>query len=289
MDEVRRQTRSIDIRFGDVAYLIGYDFDRDRLNAGEELRVTLCWQTLKPTTANVYFFLHLLGASNAIVARRESLPGLGRYPSTQWASDQIFCDNVPLRIEASAAGAKVYDLEVGLVDLASGSRLPPINTAGVELRPAILGRIKVRAPQQPGGAVAAQPAAVDLGGQIRLMGSEVVPSLIRARGAVSVTLIWQSLQVPTADYTVFVHLRDAGDHTVAQADSPPQAGTYPTSFWDASETVVDDHTIAIPDGLPAGDYTVAVGLYRLDTGERLSIAQDSGGSEIVLPQTVRVR
>jgi hypothetical protein len=289
LDEVRRQTQSVDIRFGDAARLIGYALDRNRLSAGEELHVTLCWQTLKPTSTDVYFFLHLLGANNAIVARRESLPGLGRYPSTQWVSDRIFCDNVPLRVANDAAGAKVYDLEIGLVDLSTGARLPPTNVAGVELRPVILERVKVRAPQQPSEVVAAQPGAVDLGGQIRLMGSEVVPSLIRARGAVSVTLIWQSLQVPTADYTVFVHLRDAGDHTVAQADSPPQAGTYPTSFWDASETVVDDHTIAIPDGLPAGDYTVAVGLYRLDTGERLSIAQDSGGSEIVLPQTVRVR
>jgi hypothetical protein len=289
LDEVRRQTQSVDIRFGDAARLIGYALDRNRLSAGEELHVTLCWQTLKPTSTDVYFFLHLLGANNAIVARRESLPGLGRYPSTQWVSDRIFCDNVPLRVANDAAGAKVYDLEIGLVDLSTGARLPPTNVAGVELRPAILERVKVRAPQQPSEVVAAQPGAVDLGGQIRLMGSEVVPSLIRARETVSVTLIWQSLQVPTADYTVFVHLRDAGDHTVAQADSPPQAGTYPTSFWDASETVIDDHTIAVPSDLPVGDYTVAVGLYRLDTGERLPIAQGSGGSEIVLPQTVRVR
>ena len=103
------------------------------------------------------------------------------------------------------------------------------------------------------------------------------------------TLVWQALQIPAADYTVFVHLRDAGDHTVAQADSPPQAGTYPTSFWDTGETVVDDHTLAIPDNLPAGDYTVVVGLYRPDTGERLSIAQGNGESEMALPQPVRVR
>jgi 4-amino-4-deoxy-L-arabinose transferase-like glycosyltransferase len=289
LDEVRRQTRSVDIRFGDAAQLIGYTLDRDRLNPGEELHVTLCWQTLKTTSTNIYFFLHLLGANNAIVARRESLPGLGRYPSTQWVPNYIFCDNVPLRVEENAAGAKVYNLEVGLVDLASGMRLPPINPIGVELQPAILGQVKVRALQQVDmAATGMQPGAVDLGRPIRLTGSEVVPASIRAHDAVSVTLIWQSIQVPTADYTVFVHLRDASGHTVAQADGPPQAGAYPTSFWDAGETVVDDHTIDSPDDLPAGDYTVVVGLYRLDTGERLAITQ-GGGSEIVLPQIVRVR
>jgi 4-amino-4-deoxy-L-arabinose transferase-like glycosyltransferase len=287
MDEVRRQTRSADIRFGDIAQLVGYALDRDRLNAGEELHVTLCWQTLKPTSTNLYFFLHLLGANNAIVARRESLPGLGRYPSIQWASDQIFCDNVPLHVDAGAAGAKVYDLEVGLVDLASGSRLPPVNEAGIELRPAILGRVKVRASQLPN--VSAQPGAIDLGGQIRLNSSALAASAVHAGDSLSVTLTWQAVSVPAADYTVFVHLRDAAGKTVAQADSPPQAGTYPTSFWDVNETIVDDHLLPIPNDLPVGDYTVAVGLYRLDTGERLSITQGGSGSEIILPQIVHVR
>ncbi len=287
LDEVRRQTKPVDIRFDDAAQLIGAALDRDRLDPGEELHVTLCWQTLNPTSANVYFFLHLLGANNAIVARRESLPGLGRYPSTQWAPNRIFCDNVPLRVPNDAAGAKVYDLEVGLVDLSNGTRLPPLNAAGVELQPAILERVKVRAPQS--ASASAQPGAIELGGQIRLNGSEVAHSSISVGDTLGLTLTWQAAHIPAADYTVFVHLRDAGGHIVAQADSPPQAGAYPTAFWDANETVVDDHAIPIPNDLPAGDYALVVGLYRLDTGERLSITQGGSGSEITLPQTVHVR
>ena len=239
------------------------------MRRARKLQVTLCWQTLQPTPTEVYFFLHLLGANNAIVARRESLPGLGRYPSTQWAPDRVFCDNVPLRVEKEAAGSKVYDLEIGLVDLADGSRWPPMNEAGVELRPAILERVKVRAAQL--ASVAAPPGAIELGGQIRLNSSEVAPTSVKAGDTLSVTLVWQAVRLPAADYTVFVHLQDAGRHIVAQADSPPQAGAYPTSFWDANETVVDDHTLSLPDDLPVGDYTVVVGLYRPDTGERLAI------------------
>ncbi|HSD82458.1 MAG TPA: glycosyltransferase family 39 protein, partial [Anaerolineae bacterium] len=256
LDEVRRQTRSVDIRFRDAAQLLGYALDRDRLTAGEELQVTLCWQTVQPTSADLYFFLHLLGANNTIVARRESLPGLGRYPSTQWAPNRIFCDNVPLHVEESTAGSKVYDLEVGLVDLASGSRLPAMNTAGVELQPAILRRIKVRTSQPGSAAPAGTAGVVQLGGQFRLIDSEVLPAAIKAGDTLSVTLVWQAVQVPVADYTVFVHVRDAGDHTVAQADRPPQAGAYPTSFWDVDETVVDEHLLPLPAALPAGDYTV---------------------------------
>jgi len=37
-----------------------------------------------------------------------------------------------------------------------------------------------------------------------------------------------------------VHLRNAAGETVAQADSPPQAGAYLTTCWDAGETIVDE-------------------------------------------------
>jgi 4-amino-4-deoxy-L-arabinose transferase-like glycosyltransferase len=288
LDEVRRQTRSVDLRFGDAAQLLGYSLDRDRLAAGEELHVTLCWQPLKPTATNVYFFLHLLGAHNTIVARRESLHGLGRYPSTQWTPDQIFCDVVPVRVDAGAAGPKVYDLEIGLVDPATGSRLPPMTEAGVELQPVVLGQVKVRGPQS----LVAEPTplrnAVDLGGQIRLMNAEVAPSSVMAGEPLTVTLQWRARRVPAADYTVFVHLRNAGGKTVAQADSPPQTGAYPTTFWDVGETIVDDHVLLIPADLPGGAYTLVVGLYRLDTGERLPVTSGGSGSEIVLPQTVHI-
>jgi hypothetical protein len=202
--------------------------------------------------------------------------------------DRIFCDNVPLRVEEDVAGAAVYDLEIGLVDLANGSRLPPVNEAGVELQPAILEQVKVRVPQPVIVAASAQPGAIDLGGQIRLIGSEVSPSPIKTGGTLTVTLIWQAARTPDANYTIFVHLRDTAGKTVAQADSPPQAGAYPTAFWDTGETIVDVHPVLIPDSLPTGDYTVVVGVYRLDTGERLPITQGGSGSEIVLPQTIHV-
>lgn len=289
MEAVRAQTQPANIRFDDVVRLVGYSLDRNRLKAGEELRVTLCWQTLKSTSANVYFFLHLLGTNNAIVARRESLPGLGRYPSTHWVPDRVFCDNVPLRVDEGAAGAQVYDLELGLVDLSNGSRLAPLSEAGVELQPAILERVKVRGLQPVGAAVAAQPGAIELGGQFRLIGSEVAPSSIKAGDAISVTLIWQALHGPVADYAVFAQIRDEADHILAQHDSPPQAGAYPTSFWDAGEVVIDDRVIEIPANAPAGKYPIKVGLYLPADGSRLPIAGDLAVNEVTLPVEIEIR
>jgi hypothetical protein len=75
------------------------------------------------------------------------------------------------------------------------------------------------------------------------------------------------------DYTVFVHLLDADGRQVAQADGPPQSGQYPTSWWGAGEVVADRHRLPneVIANLPPGSYTLSVGLYNLDTGERLAV------------------
>jgi hypothetical protein len=56
---------------------------------------------------------------------------------------------------------------------------------------------------------------------------------------------------------------------VAQADGPPLGGAYPTSFWQVGERLVDRHDMQLPAGLPAGEYELLVGMYLLETGERL--------------------
>ena len=62
---------------------------------------------------------------------------------------------------------------------------------------------------------------------------------------------------------------DAGNTILAQVDSPPQGGQYPTSTWRAGDVITD--TLAW-DGDVAGWERIIVGLYdsdggRLRTGE----------------------
>jgi len=101
---------------------------------------------------------------------------------------------------------------------------------------------------------------------IQLSGYTLAPT---AEG-LYVTLFWQAKNVPDADYTVFVHVVDANDTIVAQADAQPLYGQYPTSIWSPGESVVDERGIAIP----AGEYRIFVGLYRWETLERLPAVLD---------------
>ena len=81
------------------------------------------------------------------------------------------------------------------------------------------------------------------------------------------------------DYTVFIHLLDSEGHIQGQADSPPSAGTYPTSVWDAGEVIADLHTISLRPNLPPGEYRLAIGLYDPETGQRLGKIEENGKAE----------
>ncbi len=101
------------------------------------------------------------------------------------------------------------------------------------------------------------------------------------------TLFWQSRASTPIDYTIFVHLRNRNGATVAQRDSLPLDGTYPTTHWQAGETIIDPITLPLPNDLPAGQYTALIGLYQLATLERLPLINDTSGENgLILPITL---
>jgi hypothetical protein len=101
-------------------------------------------------------------------------------------------------------------------------------------------------------------AGATLGEAVRLAGYAVKPDGVR--------LCWEALRPLDADYTVFVHVLDASGALVAAGDGPPNSGLYPTTAWATGERVDDWHPVVVPVGA-----WVEVGLYRLDTGERLAV------------------
>jgi hypothetical protein len=118
------------------------------------------------------------------------------------------------------------------------------------------------------------------GGQIALAGYQFEPG----DDYIRVFIAWQSLQSDLSDYTVFVQLLDAETNKrAAGVDSPPLEGQWPTSRWVQGEVVADHYTVALPAGFKPGYYKVIVGLYRPDTGERLTLGD--GQDHWTLPWT----
>jgi hypothetical protein len=87
----------------------------------------------------------------------------------------------------------------------------------------------------------------------------------------TVTLSWHTLGPAPKDDTVFMHLVDPNGRTVAQHDGPPDMGNYATSRWAAGTAFSDVHPLPLPAQLPAGRYTLQIGLYDPVTNERLPL------------------
>jgi hypothetical protein len=70
----------------------------------------------------------------------------------------------------------------------------------------------------------------------------------------------------------------------------PYGFTYPTAWWEADEVVSDRIAVSLA-GVSPGVYSLAVGVYDTDTGERLAIAgQPSAavlaGDRLILPDKI---
>jgi hypothetical protein len=135
------------------------------------------------------------------------------------------------------------------------------------------------------------PLEMSLGDAIALVGYDG-PARVAPGETFHVAFYWKAAAQPQVDYKVFVHLVGDDGTLLAQSDSQPANWSYPTSRWQAGEYVRDEHTLTLDPTAPRGDAWLSVGLYDLDTGERLVVRDEAGNAlaeRRVLVQRVQVR
>ncbi|GAB5489940.1 MAG: hypothetical protein Phog2KO_01550 [Phototrophicaceae bacterium] len=92
-----------------------------------------------------------------------------------------------------------------------------------------------------------------------------------ADGQLLAQLHWQSLvHRPDIDATIFVHIVNSDNQIVAQSDSRPVNGQYPTFIWDEGEIIRTDHSFNFDDYDNLDEYTVRVGMYIFPSPQNLS-------------------
>ena len=72
------------------------------------------------------------------------------------------------------------------------------------------------------------------------------------------------------DYTIYLHVTD-GENLIYTWDHMPGNDRYITSLWEPGEYIEDQLWVDLPESVPVGTYHVNMGLYNLDTGERLPV------------------
>jgi hypothetical protein len=269
----------VDIKFGDSIQLMGYDLGSWRAEAGEEVWVTLYWRALGNMDRNYTLAVKIVGDQEKVYGARHLFPGRGNFATSLWQIGDSFRETYWMRIESPETTRTMARVSVSFFEEGDGEgslHYMPVQDpqGGPSGNSALLGRLKIA-----GTPLRSEPShrvAFRLGDHISLSGYDL-PARERLAGQyVKLVLYWEVGNRVAEDYSVFVHLVNANGESVAFGDGPPQTGNYPTGLWDAGEQVIDEHIIHLPHDLPAGDYLVLAGLYRLDTLVRLPVLSSAG-------------
>ena len=284
--------RSLSANFADQLLLTGYALSTDHPGPGDEVILHLYWQAIRPER-NYTVFVHVVGADGQGLTQVDGQPFLGLYSmATHWPRDRAVVDVRRLTIPPDTSPGR-YRVEVGLYDGddVDAGPLPVLDAAANPVGYSVVLdylHVNVASPPEPTQLV---PEG-NLGGLVRLVGYHPpLPIQVMAGTTLPLTLTWESLAEMEADYTVFIHLVGGDVQPVAQVDSQPLGGTYPTRFWDPGERLADPHLLSVPLDVPSGEYELIVGMYLPSTGERLPLLNAEGeilGDSILLGQVTVV-
>ncbi|MCL4297800.1 MAG: hypothetical protein KJ077_18810 [Anaerolineae bacterium] len=256
--------------FKSEVLLAGYRVEPATLKPGESVTLFLNWQAQRPIDGDYYLFIHLFDVVQDRRWGQVNTPLTGLlFNAHRWPVGLTVPDRHLFTLPADAPDG-AYRFEVGLYEAASQQRLP-VSTGDTTLTSdkLILGKIQVW--QQPPAPPQYPLEYIQFGEAIALTGYDRPTSTLRPGQSLSFNLHWQARAAVLPNYTVFTHLLDRAGQLRAQQDNPPQQGRYPTSWWSPGETIVDAHTLFLPPDLAPGPYTLRLGLYQSETGQRLPL------------------
>jgi 4-amino-4-deoxy-L-arabinose transferase-like glycosyltransferase len=274
----------VNANFDNQLTLLGYDLPSRRSSPGGSFPLTLYWQAADRMDKTYVIFNHLLDS------QQQNWGGYDRWPqetanTNLWHPGEVVVDAFSLPIAVDAPDG-IYTIDIGLYDQVDPTGTPltlfengsPTGSNSVRIGPVKVGKTPPDLVLSSG--VAPQtPMSVDLGDPpvIRLLGYDLVQEF----EALQLTLYWESLAQTSYDWTIFSHLRNRANETVAQGDVLAGGGRYSSSLWDANEKIADSITIKLTPEIPPGEYSLVVGLYDLNTGVRLTVP-NSVHNEIIL-------
>jgi hypothetical protein len=107
----------------------------------------------------------------------------------------------------------------------------------------------------------------DIGGQIGVIGAEIVPAEVARGGEVTVTIYFQSKKRLADRWRLFFHLDGPGGFR--NLDHVPVDGLLPVERWRPGQRIRDVQRVFIPPTTPPGVYTFSIGAYR--AADRLKV------------------
>lgn len=247
-----------------------------QVKAGETITPVLFLQSLAPLSDDLNVTVRIVSQSGEAVAQSMGWPW-GR-PTSTWQLHEIWYDGHSLRLPQDAIPG-LYRIEMEFYSPTQAQLLTATDLrSGATLSsPYVIAYVSVGASLPPDRPLTGPP---QFGYAATLTGYDLAgPSPLHGGETVRLRLHWRTLGSLPADYTTFVHLVSPTGELTAQHDQQPLNGFFPTSAWRSNQTFVDDFELLLPASLTPGPYTLYVGFYAPDTGERLTVRPAPRGGD----------
>ncbi len=127
--------QAVDVRFGDLARLSGVAVHTSavEVSAGDTLTVTLRYDVLAPTDADLTRFVHLYDPAQGMAAQADGIPQQGLNPTWAWLPGEQVGDQVVLTVASDAPPGR-YRLVTGFYDaMRGGERVGVFGADGASL------------------------------------------------------------------------------------------------------------------------------------------------------------
>ncbi len=262
---------AVDIQFDTLVKLRSYAVDRETVRPGEPIGIELYWEVTGQPPGDYLLFVHLIDPeSGALVAQRDTHPGLGNFPSSQWRPGDRFVERFSLYLPETAYAPGEATLRVGLY-APEGYRLGVTDAAtGQGLGDSFtIGALTITPNAPVGAASVPNPGRYHFEDRVRLLGYEYDRRALAPGDALTVTLFWEALRDEPGDYDVQVRLLDVAGNVVFVAQRPLPALA-------RDEATADVHLIPGDPARPPGAYTVEVSLEDPTRRQRLQWVAEDG-------------
>jgi hypothetical protein len=258
--------------------LLGYDMPVRAASPGETVRVALYWRATENASRDYLVSLELKDDHGESWFLQQDRPVDGTYPTTEWEEGEVLRDWHDLHLPPDTPTGD-YPLLVQVLE------------GGEVIGQARLGRVEVRGrPHRFDVPEIQHPLEARLGDGVLFLGYDLSSDDVKPGNTMEITLYWQALAEMRVSYTVFTHLLDAEEGLWGQMDSIPLRGEAPTTSWVSGEVVADEYDIVVETAAPPGSYTMEIGMYDSDSGQRLPVTVEGvrlDGDRLLLGQ-VRV-
>lgn len=260
-----------DANFNNELRLAGHNLLDKQLTPGQKLWVTLYWQAVNGAAEDYETYVQILNDQGEPIAQAHRWTLDGVYRTRLWPDDQLTPTRFLLNLPEDLSPGR-YTVIAGPYSVLRNVPVPVVDDQGNAVAThARIERLKVPLDQQ------IELPSVDRTIRFefeqmqvfQLIGLEVN---ISAR-QLTIQTNWQANATLVIDHTLFIHVVDENNQIVAQLDTQPRSGAYPTGIWDAGEVIPDRYQIDLSN-LPAGTYSVYLGWYTQPSGERLTALID---------------